>query len=289
MNNEILNSNQNWSTSGLIFPRNILLHSMLVNCGYETRQQENYDFDGLCRGQSEFAIFQYTISGEGALQYEDRSFRMKAGDAMIVHIPHAHRYYLPEDADHWRHLYLTVSGIEAIRILRETESRFGPVIHLPHTATPIRKAVAIILQSKKGVLSSPFKLSAATYDFTVSLYEYMLAGNNEAERQNQLIIKNVHKFCLSHITEEIDVSDIAKAAGYSRSHFTRIFHKLYGITPAQYLTELRLRSAIRMLQMECCSIKEIAARCGFRDESYFCKVFRKYHSLSPEKFRKGKI
>ena len=55
--------------------------------------------------------------------------------------------------------------------------------------------------------------------------------------------------------------------------------------PSKFLAELRLKSAVRILQMECCTIKETAARCGFKDESYFCKVFRKVHGVSPDAFR----
>lgn len=287
MSDRIFHSAETWTAGGLLFPRTIPLHSMLVSAGYETRLSPSYDFNGLLRGQSEFAIFQYTIDGEGSLDYENRTFKMRAGDAMLLHIPHAHRYYLAPGTPLWRHLFLTITGLEAIRLMREAERMYGPVVRLPEDSGPIRKAVDIIEKLRKQEIRSPFQTSALTYDFVAGLHDYFADATRGTERLNAILLRTVHSFCVDHLSDDINVDDIAREAGYSRAHFTRLFRHLYGIPPARYLTELRLRSAVRILQIELCSIKEIAARCGFKDESYFCKVFRKHHGVSPKNFRSG--
>ena len=48
-----------------------------------------------------------------------------------------------------------------------------------------------------------------------------------------------------------------------------------------------MRLAVRLLQTSTASVKEISAQCGFDDVSYFCKVFRKVHSLTPGEYRSG--
>ena len=280
--------NENWNAT-FLFPRTVPLHSMLAGCGYETRRMEKYDFDGLQRGQSEFAIFQYTVDGEGSLEYEGIPHRMHAGEAMILHVPHYHRYFLAPESDFWRHCYLTIAGSDAIRILREAETRFGPVAALPRESEPVRKMLRILALAYSGQLKTACAASAVTYDFVTSLYDFLSAGSAGVEPMNRQLLRKVHQFCLNHLAEDIDVSQMAKEAGCSRAHFSRIFKQAYGIPPAQFLTDLRLSSAIRMLQMEFCSIKEISVRCGFRDVSYFCKVFRKHHGTSPEKFRQAGI
>ncbi len=287
MSDVIFNDGENWTAGGLFFPRTIPLHSMLVSCGYETRTSPSYDFCGLLRGQSEFSIFQYTINGEGSLDYESRTIKMHPGDAMLLHVPHNHRYYLAPGTPSWRHLFLTITGAEAIRLMREAESRYGPVVNLPADSPPIRKAVEIIQSLRKQELKSPFLISSMVYDFVTGLHDYFNDTTRGTERLNSILIRTVHNFCMQHLADDIDVDDIANEAGYSRAHFSRLFHHLYGIPPSQFLTELRLRAAIRFLQIELCSVKEIAARCGFKDESYFCKVFKHYHGVSPKTFRQG--
>ena len=283
---EVFCGSGNWSVN-LLFPRTVPLHSMLANCGFETRTTPDYDYDGLQRGQADFAIFQYTADGTGFLDYEGNLREMHSGDAMLLHVPHRHRYFLDRHSPFWRHCYLTITGSDAVRLMRESETLFGPIVKLPRESLPIRKMLRILQLARDGQLKSACAASTVTYDFVTSLYDYLSAGETEAGIPVPQMLRKVHQFCLDHLAEDIDVTAMARAADCSRAHFSRMFKRIYGISPGHFLTELRLSSAIRMLQMEIRSIKEISDRCGFRDESYFCKVFRKYHHISPEKFRRG--
>lgn len=285
---EIFHGCGSWAVN-LLFPRTVPLHSMLAGCGFETRCSPEYDYNGLQRGQTGFAIFQYTVDGTGSLDYEGDLHEMHSGDAMLLHVPHRHRYFLDEQTPFWRHCYLTITGSDAVRLMRESETRFGPVVKLPRESLPVREMLRILQLVRNGQMKSACAASAATYNFAAVLYDYLAAEKNGAGATVPQLLHKVHQFCLDHLSEDIDVTAMAREAGCSRAHFSRIFKHIYGIPPAQFLTELRLSSAIRMLQMEFCSIKEISDRCGFRDESYFCKVFRKFHHISPEKFRRGSV
>ena len=48
-----------------------------------------------------------------------------------------------------------------------------------------------------------------------------------------------------------------------------------------------MRMAAMLLQGEGATVKEIAGKVGFTDVSYFCKLFRKYHGISPKRYRNG--
>ena len=282
----IFETHENWNASGLLFAsRKPHLHSMLACCGYETRRTTAYDFNGLSRGAAEFAIFQYTVSGEGTLDYEGRTFKMREGDAMLLHIPHNHRYYLAPDSGYWRLLYFTIFGMENVRLMREAETSYGPVIHLDSDSPLLDHIYAVFAELKNSGIRSPFRASSMAYQFVMMLHECFFFDSTPGSPRDKAFIRTVLDFCSKHLSDDINVDDIARAAGYSRYHFSRIFHQLYGMPPSQFLSELRLKSAVRILQMECCTIKETAARCGFKDESYFCKVFRKAHGVSPDAFR----
>ncbi len=284
----IFETHEKWGSPGLLFTsRKPHLHAMLSGCGYETRRSTAYDFSGLSRGTAEFTIFQYTVSGEGSLDYEGRTFKMHAGDAMILHVPHNHRYYLAPDAGHWRHLFFTIFGMEAVRLMREAETTCGPVIHLEPDTPLLQYILSVFTELKHEGMRSRFQASAIAYRFVMLLHESFSDASFSGSPRDRTFIRSVLEFCMKHLADDINVDDIARAAGYSRYHFSRIFHQLYGMPPSKFLVELRLKSAVRILQMECCTIKETAARCGFKDESYFCKVFRKAHGVSPDAFRRA--
>lgn len=103
-----------------------------------------------------------------------------------------------------------------------------------------------------------------------------------------VFIRNVIEYAMQNMSKPIGIEELAKVAEYSRFHFSRVFHEWYGKSPSDFLREIRLQRAVRLLQTEMISVGDISVRCGFRDPSYFCKVFRKEFGVSPETFRKLK-
>ena len=77
---------------------------------------------------------------------------------------------------------------------------------------------------------------------------------------------------------------------YSKRHLQRLFLKDYGVSPLQYLIQQKLNAAIKYLNQSIkndYSICEIADRCGFGDQYYFSRIFKKQFGVSPKEFRKS--
>ena len=81
----------------------------------------------------------------------------------------------------------------------------------------------------------------------------------------------------SHLT---DVKQLASEMGMSTDHFIREFRKRTGSTPKQYLLRRHLWGAHRLLQQGV-SVKAAALQVGFRDPSYFGRLYRKHYGCSP--------
>ena len=259
---------------------------MLSGCGIETRRHpaayNNYGFE---RGEHPYCIWQYTLDGEGELAFEGRMFRIRTGDAMFLMIPQDHRYRLPEDSPEWKFIYLSLSGSEILRIWTEISRRFGPVIKLPmEMSKSIGRAFEIVTAARNKKVRSAYHASSLAYSFVMSLYEEIEIQDFTASES--AFVLDAVKFCMDHYAEDITVDDIADAAGYSRCHFTRMFTSVHGVSPGRFLRELRLGNAARMLQLEAGNVKEIAGKCGFSDESHFCKAFRRRYGTTPDLFRK---
>ena len=94
------------------------------------------------------------------------------------------------------------------------------------------------------------------------------------------------RYMNEHLEEEITIFDLASHAFLSSYHFIRLFKKVTGKTPHDYLIELRITHAKYYLKTTEKSIKEIAFLCGFSDESSFCNTFRKRIGSSPLQYRK---
>jgi len=83
----------------------------------------------------------------------------------------------------------------------------------------------------------------------------------------------------------ITVDELAALCGVSKFHFCRIFREATGMTAMQYLTHCRLKMADILLSSTDKKIAEIAWECGFEDESYFGRCYKKCKGYSPKEGR----
>lgn len=74
-------------------------------------------------------------------------------------------------------------------------------------------------------------------------------------------------------------------SGKSREHMARSMKKYYGVTPSDYVTELRLSYAANMLRFSNLSVTDICFECGFTNISWFYAQFKRRFNLSPSRYR----
>lgn len=95
-------------------------------------------------------------------------------------------------------------------------------------------------------------------------------------------------FAVENFHEKIGVEEMAEISGMSRYHFSRLFSVYTGKSPGKFLRHLRLKKALRLLQFELVSVKELAERCGFSNQSYLCRAFKSEYGKSPSVYRRKK-
>ena len=91
----------------------------------------------------------------------------------------------------------------------------------------------------------------------------------------------------THAADPIRLEDAAREAGLSAFHFLRVFRRVLGVTPHQYLLRLRLARAARLLADASLSVTDVALEAGFADLSNFVRTFRRAAGASPGEFRKS--
>ena len=91
-----------------------------------------------------------------------------------------------------------------------------------------------------------------------------------------------------HLEDEITIENIARSAVISVSECLRCFKTTIGVTPIQYVRQVRIQKAVDLLLNTRLTITDVAMRCGFQEMSYFSKIFRQTHGVTPREFRRGK-
>jgi AraC family transcriptional regulator, transcriptional activator of pobA len=81
------------------------------------------------------------------------------------------------------------------------------------------------------------------------------------------------------------IAGIARELGYSPAYCARLFKSVYGVSPRQYLSTVKLREAQLLLLNRELSMEQVAERLGFRDAAHFSKQFKRWTKLSPSEYR----
>lgn len=87
--------------------------------------------------------------------------------------------------------------------------------------------------------------------------------------------------------ESLSLAEVASEVGLSRERLSRLFHETLGITYSEYLVQVRLASARRLLNETDFPITEVAYESGFQSLSQFNRSFAKLEGRPPREFRKS--
>jgi AraC-like DNA-binding protein len=86
-------------------------------------------------------------------------------------------------------------------------------------------------------------------------------------------------------SEEVQVADMASAAGLSKAHFSREFRRVFGESPHHYLLTRRLERAAALLRMTDWSVAEICVEVGLRSIGSFTTSFKRAYGKTPTEYR----
>jgi len=98
-------------------------------------------------------------------------------------------------------------------------------------------------------------------------------------------MRRVREYVEAHLSESMDLAELAAVAGLSVYHFAREFKHSAGITPHAYLVRRRVERAQDMLARTDLSLSEIAFAAGFSDQSHLTRHFRHMLGTTPREFR----
>ena len=94
------------------------------------------------------------------------------------------------------------------------------------------------------------------------------------------------KHILNHYSENLTVRDLAAVSNYSVNYFRKLFTEQTGVTPLNFITDIRLRMAAILLRTTSRTVVDISEACGFSSLSSFNRCFRAQYGTTPIQWRK---
>ena len=235
-----------------------LSYLTLKGAGRHIIDSHDYSWDNRNRS-GDYCLVQCCIGGEGALEMKGISYSLLPGDVFLIAIPGESRYYLPAHAQYWDAPYLEFSK-ECLPLLRKIYGSIGPVIHLTQESGLIDRMLSIYDRALHHDFETFFENSKTAYTFWMDITAYALSCyHREITKIDHAKAYIDQNYCAENLTLDL----VASHAGLSKFYMCKEFHKKYGISPGQYIKELRISQACRLLVTNSdYTIQEIAHMVG---------------------------
>ncbi len=176
-------------------------------------------------------------------------------------------------------VYLKIFASDELERILNSLPDYFPTVHIEKIAEVFNDIVLLYEEKQRNDLLIGSKI--------LCLIDFLIKDANHLDTENPNAYPIMHKakkVIEERFSEKINTSDIAKAVNLSESRFRFLFGKTYGISPRQYLTDVRIANAKQLLWGNY-SMTEIAEKCGFGCQQYFNDIFKKETGTTPKKYK----
>lgn len=224
-------------------------------------------------------LLHYVIDGKGVYCINDRIFRLKKGDVFAIY-PNDVVSYQADENEPWYFGWIGFAGTQAAEYYRQIGfAESAPVKHIGDSlfVNGIMNCLGYISETDEEKLSE-LRLKAFVLEILASFEAAANNSGNYVEKAVLYMEINYHR--------KFNLSDMAGDLGLEYSYFFRLFKKAMGISPAEYLTNLRMEKA-KMLLNSSIKVKNIPPLIGVSDVYYFTKLFKKHTGMTPAAYTKA--
>lgn len=109
--------------------------------------------------------------------------------------------------------------------------------------------------------------------------------NNKDSDRNSIIIQKCKKFIEENYTADLSLELVAQKYHFNSSYFSNLFKTYTGIGFSEYLLKERIQKATQLLKNTDCQVAKIANTVGFKDATYFNRMFKRELGVTPNKYR----
>ncbi len=230
-------------------------------------------------GIHETYVLHYVLSGRGFLETNGKTYTLQKGDSFIIFPGDVVQYY-PDPDDPWRYTWVNFEGSEVPSLLSMTAFYENPVCHGTLDLTEMFNQFSrnmqyeYITQRNDGFLR-------------VLLAHYIEIHPKQAETfaKDKLSFAKDYIYANSH-RHQFNVSELAREIGMERSYLYRLFMSREGVSPSEYITDVRMKKALQMMKNGTTQLKFLSYSVGYTDPLYFSKLFKKKYGMSPTEFIK---
>jgi len=231
-------------------------------------------------------IVHHIISGKGTVTMNGTTYELSSGDSFFI-FPDEFVRYEADQAEPWKYCWIGFKGHRYKHLLKSIQiTPDQPIIHNILDNELLHHYSKVYELLTEGSLSSGlnavgyFQLIIARYSKERELHQLIRSNKTAA----QLAIDDVVAYINFNYPQQLTIVELADRIGYHRSHLSKLFKQIHGISPLSYLINVRLEQA-KLLLAQGISVHQTAVAVGFQDPLYFSKLFKRHIGMNPSQYQ----
>lgn len=252
------------------------------------------DVGDATRALHEAIEIKYFYEGESTLLIGTKAVHARAGDVIVINPYEVHGTvdYGKEEKGKY---HLIMVGLDLFGGKDGTEINLRHLIFGKKTVFKTqfknnKKMQEIMTRVAEEANISDALSRLSIFGLLAQLFSILLRDGTEDQEVSQrvdmvryyTIIEPAIRMIRDDYSKHFSIDELAYACNISKFHFCRIFKAVMGVGAIQYLNEYRLKIADALLTNTDRQIGEIAVLCGFEDQSYFSRIYKKYFGCTPK-------
>lgn len=248
------------------------------------RHQANDVGDGW-QGTFSHHLFSLTLAGGAAYRLADGSERIAVGD-FLHFAPGAWQDWTPLDPVGWTVYYLIADLPPRLLDLVPADNLMQGIGRVRLTEAESR----LVTDAFSKMLGWGGGHSMLAERLILNQLEYILLEIRSRHPTDKLDrrVERARLFLHDRLGRDTRLEDVARAARLSAPRLSALFKESLGVSPLQYLENLRMERAAQMLLFTSDDIDTVAENLAYYDRKYFAKRFKRRWGVTPFRYRKGK-
>ena len=119
--------------------------------------------------------------------------------------------------------------------------------------------------------------------------EKKLAPSHEREGLSDTVFQVICRIKKDFSREDLDITALADSVYLTPTYLSNLFKKETGFTIGQYITLVRIEKAKALLEDKSLKLYQVAEQCGYSDQNYFAKIFKRQEGVNPSDFRRTRM
>lgn len=251
---------------------------------YDAGHLKKEDCSFFSSGRADMFLMLAVVSGRGILETDDEKYMLNEGDCVFIDCSSKHDLAGSDD-EPWEIMWVHFSGCTSRQYYEYFASQSKNVFRPPFfdkAVSTLSELADINVQGGKNadIVSSKLIVDLLTLALTVSGSEHQFDTGLKQK------LAAVHAYIDDHFSEDLSLEKLSSMFYISKYYLTREYRRIYGTTIFQHIISARINYGKELLRYSDKSVEDIAHLCGFNDQSYFARQFKKSENQTCFSYRK---